>query len=98
MPAIRQLVNLRACSTGPISDVRDLPDGGEPVPIWCADVPVKPTIDPLAFASTPADFYGSSSAAAGEGAWAVYLHVGSTSHCDRSDQYAARLTVSPMQV
>jgi len=49
VPAIRQLVSLRSCSTGLISDLRDLQDNGEQVQKSCADKPVQPTIDPLPF-------------------------------------------------
>ena len=91
VPAIRQLISLRACSTGLVSDRRDLKDGGEQVPAGCEGQPVQPTIDPIAFTATSVQTYWSSSAAAGEDAWRVRLSDGGTSDDNRSNQYAVRV-------
>ena len=91
VPAIRQLVSLRACSTGLRSDLRDLQDGGEPVPEWCAAKPVQPTIDPIAFPGTSVNVNWSSSAAAGEDAWGVDLGDGDAGNYGRSYQGPVRV-------
>ena len=91
VPAIRQLISLRACSNGWVNGLRDLQDGGEPVPPACADQPVQPTIHPMAFPGTPVIGYWSSSAATGDDARLVFFGDGSTYFNFRSGQRAVRV-------
>jgi hypothetical protein len=78
VPTVRELQSLRVCSTGFVSEKRDLQDGGEPVSKYCNDNSSKPTIDQNTFPKTPDSWFWTSSPYAGYsyGAWVVNFDDG----------------------
>jgi hypothetical protein len=56
VPEIRQLASLIACSNGQATSFRDVKDGGSTIVHDCPDGRVKPTIDPIAFPTTDANW------------------------------------------
>jgi Protein of unknown function (DUF1566) len=78
LPTIRELQSLRVCSTGFVSETRDLQDGGEAVSKRCNDNASKPTIDVSLFPQTPAKNYWSASPFADDAdyAWSIGFNVG----------------------
>ncbi len=91
---MRELQSLRVCSTGFVSETRDIQDGGEAVSKYCNGNASKPTIDTAQFPQTPADDrFWSSSPYVGFAsyAWYVDFSVGHVSDGGRSDSYYVRL-------
>jgi Protein of unknown function (DUF1566) len=93
VPTVRELQSLRVCSTGFVSETRDLQDGGEPVGTYCNDKRTKPTIDHVLFPNTPSLLYWTSSPLRGYSgtAWYVYFVDGGVASGDRSNTYYVRL-------
>lgn len=94
VPTVRELQSLRVCSTGFVSETRDIQDGGEAVSKYCKDNASKPTIDATQFPQTPINSFWSSSPDAGDtyNAWAVLFGYGEvTSALLRASSFYVRL-------
>jgi hypothetical protein len=94
VPTVRELQSLRVCSTGFVSETRDIQDGREAVSKECKDNASKPTVDTAPFPQTPEGSFWSSSPYVGVAnyAWVVNFSIGFVnSYGNRSDSYYVRL-------
>jgi Protein of unknown function (DUF1566) len=93
LPTVRELQSLRLCSTGFVSETKDLQDGGEAVRKYCKDNASKPMIDTAQFPQTPDSRFRSSSPYVGDegGAWIVDFGYGGVLNYGRSNAYYVRL-------
>jgi hypothetical protein len=93
VPTVRELQSLRVCSTGFVSETRDIQDGGEAVSKYCKDNASKPALDAAQFPQTPQDPYWSSSSYVGEAnsAWFVSFGNGGVVSLNRGNPFYVRL-------
>lgn len=90
VPKIRQLLTLRACSTRLVG-MKDLKDGGIPVPQECLGGNVAPSIDPNAFPQTDVTVFWSSSFYKDQIAWGIFFGEGILGGFKYGEEGAVRL-------
>jgi hypothetical protein len=74
LPTVRELQSLRYCSNGYQGGPRDIQDGKDSVPYYCAENSITPTIAQTIFPSTESTYYWSSSPYAGYASFAWYVY------------------------
>ena len=94
VPTVRELLSLRYCSNGFVSETIDLPDGAS-VPKYCAEGRTLPTLAKTVFPNMDGDtyWYWTSTPYAGYSslAWLVDFDLGGVSYGSRDYDLAVRL-------